>query len=95
MVRSTRIKPKVGDLVHHWIFPRHEWIGLILKIDHKEDSYDDMAFVRMVPGIKYEKYFTTLKRSENGFGWILKKWLWVYEGDRTDVEIIQSFFSKE
>ena len=92
VVRSTRKDPKVGDLVHHWIFPRNEWMALLLKIDHKEESYNDKALVRMIPGIKYEQYFTTLKRSKNCTGWIYKKWLWVYDDSRTDIEIIESFF---
>mgnify|MGYP001332842035 CR=1 FL=1 len=96
MVRSTRKEPKVGDLVHHWIFPRHEWVGLLLKIEHKEDSYDERALVKMVPGVKYEKYFTTLNRSNiPGRGWIYKKWLWVYDNTRTDVEIIEAFFHRK
>jgi hypothetical protein len=95
VVRSTRREPVVGDLVHHWIFPRHEWVALLLKINHEEDSYDDKAFVRMVPGVKHEQYFTTIRKPSNGYGWIHKKWLWVYNEDRTDIEIIESFFSKK
>jgi len=95
VVRTSRKEPKVGDLVHHWIFPRNEWMALLLKIDHKEDSYDDKAFVRMIPGVKHEKYFRTLRGSKNGSGWIYKKWLWVYDGDRTDVEIIEAFFHRK
>lgn len=95
MVRSTRREPEVGDLVHHWIFPRHEWVAILLKIDHEEESYNDKALVKMVPGVKYEQYFTTLRKSSNGRGWIHKKWLWVYDGGRTDVEIIEAFFDRK
>ena len=68
MVRSTRREPVVGDLVHHWIFPRHEWVAILLKIDHEEESYNDKALVKMVPGVKYEQYFTTVRKSNNGRG---------------------------
>ena len=96
MVRSSRREPKVGDLVHHWIFPRHEWMGLLLKVDHKDDSYNDKALVRMVPGVRHERYFSALGRShKEGVGWIYKKWLWVYDGGRTDVEIIEAFFHRK
>ena len=73
-------------------------MGLLLKVDHKEeeDSYNDKALVRMVPGIKYENYFENLKKSDKkGMGWIYKKWLWVYDGGRTDVEIIEAFFHRK
>lgn len=94
VVRSCKREVQVGDLVHHYIFPRHEWTAIILEIRKEQETYDDMARVRMLPGVKYEHYFTQLKRSENGYGWIRKKWLWVYNGGRTDIEIIDSFFNK-
>lgn len=95
MVRTSRKEPKVGDLVHHYIFPRHEWIGLLLRIEQRGDGYSDKALVRMVPGVKYESYFTNLRRSENGQGWLYKKWLWVYDGGKTDAEIINAYFHRE
>lgn len=95
MVRSTRIEPKVGDLVHHYIFPRKEWMALILKLDHTGEKQNARAFVRMVPGIRYEEYFTSLKKSSDGSGWIFKKWLWVYDGGRTDAQIIEAILCGE
>ncbi len=95
MVRSSKRELVVGDLVHHYIFPRHEWTAILLKINPAEDRYHDMARVRMLPGIKYEHYFTQLKRSENGYGWILKKWLWVFEGGRKNAEIIEAYYNRK
>ena len=95
MARSSRREPKVGDLVHHWIFPRHEWVGLLLRIDHKDAKREDKAFVRMVPGTKYEEYFRDSNGNGTYSGWVYKKWLWVYDGGRTDVEIIEAFFHRK
>ncbi len=95
MVRTSNREVRVGDLVHHYIFPRHEWTAILLEIQPAEDRYDDMARVRMLPGVKYEYYFTQLKRSDNGYGWILKKWLWVYEGGRRDAEILKAYYDRK
>ena len=92
--RSRRNEPVVGDLVHHYIFPRQEWMAILLKILPAENSYDDQAYVKMVPGIKRENYFLKLKQTRDGYGWIYKKWLWVYDDSDSAAEIIESFFCK-
>ena len=95
MARCSSRDVRVGDLVHHYVFPRHEWTAILLEIKPEEDRYEDMARVKMLPGTRYEHYFTQLRRSENGYGWIRKKWLWVYEGGRTDAEIIEAYYNRE
>ena len=95
MVRSSKREVEVGDLVHHYIFPRHDWVAIVLQIKKERNRIDDMARVKMLPGVKYEFYFTQLQRSDNGYGWIRKKWLWVYEGGKTDAEIIEAYYNRE
>ena len=93
MVRPTRKEPKVGDLVYHWIFPRSDWMALLLQVQHAEQISDEKALVKMVPGVKHENYFKTMRKAAgNGTGWVFKKWLWVYDDSGSAAEIIESFF---
>jgi hypothetical protein len=62
---------KIGDLVNHCLFLRREWMGVLLRFEEKHPGLVEKAYVKMVPGTKYENYF------ENGYGWVYKKWLWV------------------
>jgi len=70
-------KPQIGDIVHHCLFLRYEWSALLLKIE-KQQGDTEKGFVKMIPGTKYEDYFLRIKESSNGYGWVYKKWLWVY-----------------
>ena len=70
-------KPNIGDIVHHSLFLRYEWAAILLKIE-KDADLIEKGFVKMIPGTKYEDYFIREKDTSNGFGWIYKKWLWVY-----------------
>lgn len=74
-------KPNIGDLVHHCLFLRTEWIALLLRIQYCERDSLEKALVKMVPGTKYEDYFYRTRHSAQSKGWVYSKWLWVYRED--------------
>ncbi len=66
--------PMVGDLVCHYIYPKTEWLAIILETTDLTENYKKgRSFVRMVPGIAEEYFFPHKNRS----GWVYTKWLWV------------------
>lgn len=74
MSRITK-KPKIGDIVYHYLFTVSEWKAIVLKVDNLPME-DSKTFVRMLPGVVLENYFNKkhIKR-----GWIYTKWIWLRE----------------
>lgn len=75
-MRSHNIK--VGDLVHHSLYLRTEWIALLLELQGATEGQIERAYVKMVPGTMYEDYFYKTKSTVKTTGWVYSKWLWVY-----------------
>jgi hypothetical protein len=90
-------KPRVGDLVYHYVFPKIEWVALLIKLDNPQDLRHQKAYVKMVPGTKYEDYFSMGTGDCGSIGWIYKKWLWVYdkEEDENEFKIFKAPIHRE
>lgn len=73
--------PNPGDLVCHYIYDRSEWLALVLAHNMIFDD-NSQLFVKMIPGIKLEKYFDNHSTS----GWVYSKWLWVLKENVNDVK---------
>ena len=50
---------------------------MLLRVEIDQSEIEN-GFVKMIPGTKYEDYFLRIKESSSGYGWVYKKWLWVY-----------------
>ena len=68
-------KPKVGEIVYHYLFTTTEWKAIVLDTDNLPIN-ESKTLVRMLPGVILENYFNKgfLKR-----GWIYTKWIWLRE----------------
>lgn len=81
-------KPKIGDIVCHYIYTRSEWMALVLAVNSDKDS---RTLVKMIPGVKLEDYFEGLNKS----GWIYTKWIWTLNGATKNVEIPKTNYDRE
>lgn len=85
-------KPKIGDIVCHYIYTRSEWMALVLAVDCDNLlARDSKTLVKMIPGVKLEGYFEGLNTS----GWIYTKWIWTLNGATKNVEIFKTNYDRE
>lgn len=74
----SKILPIAGDLVRHYLFTSEEWLALVLK-EHALQDGDMKSYVRMIPGVKLERYFSKYNGPYECQGWVYTKWIWVYK----------------
>ncbi len=52
---------------------------MLIRFEEKHAGLVEKAYIKMIPGTKYEGYFRSETLQRHGFGWVYKKWLWAYE----------------
>lgn len=83
---------KIGDLVYHLLYGK-EWVGVILETTDafKEKNngstiHKELALVRMIPGTKYEKFFSKMVSKQNritdSLGFVSIDWLFKREKEK-------------
>ena len=82
----------MGDLVYHLLYGK-EWVGVILETtdafsesDSGSTTHKELALVRMIPGTKYENFFSKMVSKQNkitdSLGFVSMDWLFKREEEK-------------
>tara|TARA_R100001510_G_C7650348_1_gene207857 strand:- start:1036 stop:1323 length:288 start_codon:yes stop_codon:yes gene_type:complete len=83
---------KIGDLVYHLLYGK-EWVGVILETtdafkekQNGSTTHKELALVKMIPGTKYENFFSKMVSKQNkvtdSLGFVSIDWLFKREKEK-------------